>query len=173
MIRTFAIGTITLVALVLSCSSEIGTPETDFAETPNISPSLTAATRVPAIAPLVPPTPAPPQKPATPFPAAKEGSYPPPALLEISGVKQASGQGSFCWVDERGAPLCADTFGIPTALAPLVTPRQFTARFFLSFTQPVTEVHLDVYPVTLEQQLEANSLGQRWWRPEQEGKSIR
>jgi|GEM_PF-2169663 hypothetical protein len=159
MIRTFATGTIILVALVLSCSAEIIRPGTDLAATPNTSPSLNAATRVPAIAPLVPPVPAPPQKPATPLPAAIEGPYPPPALLEISGVKQASGQGSFCWKDEQGSPLCADTFGIPTALNPLLAPRQFTARFFLLFTQPVTAVHLTVYPVTLEQQLSSNGKG--------------
>jgi hypothetical protein len=99
-----------------------------------------------------------------------ERSVPPPALLEIARGREASGEGCCCWRDDQGAPICAGIIGIPTALDPLVTPSQFTVLPYLSFTQPVTEVQLPVCPVTLEQQLAANSRGLRWWRPELKGR---
>ncbi len=87
------------------------------------------------------------------------------ATLAIAGTEQIAGLGSYCWRYEDGRPLCADTIGIPTAQDVLPAGSPFTARLRLPVERPVTESQLNVYPVTVDDQLDSEARGLRWWRP--------
>ena len=88
------------------------------------------------------------------------------ATLVISGNEQIAGLGSYCWRHEDGSPLCLDTIGIPTVREALSAGSPFTALLRLPDEQPVTESLLYALPVTLDDQLDSEARGLRWWRPD-------
>ena len=90
------------------------------------------------------------------------------ATLVIAGKEQIEGLGSYCWRYEDGRPLCASSIGIPTAQDALPADPPFTARLRLPVERPVTESQLTVYPVTVDDQLDFEARGLRWWRPDHE-----
>jgi len=96
------------------------------------------------------------------------GSAPPLATLVIAGKEQIAGLGSFCWRKENGAPFCSDTIGIPTAQEALPADSPFAARLRLVVEPPVTESQLSVRPVTVDDQVDSEARGLRWWRPKGE-----
>lgn len=155
--REFVIGVTLLAAFCAACSG-LGSERPSISATESAgvqaqTPSPTSSERSrPSLTPIPPDS-------------AAELSAPPSARLVIEGEEQISGQGSYCWRDERGAPLCADRIGIPTAQEPLAAQSPFTARFNLFISQPVTESQLRVFPVTPDEQFDSEALGWRWWRP--------
>ena len=153
------IWVILLVAVGLACGGGSPAPTTKTA-TPTTAPATAPASDSSALTPALPATPSP-----APTINSALRSVPPSATLEIGGIEQVSGQGSYCWQDERGAPLCLDMIGIPTAQEPLAARSPFTARFYLSITQPLTYSRLTVHPVILGEQLDSEARGWRWWRP--------
>ena len=97
-------------------------------------------------------------------------SYPAPplAILMVGEAEQIAGQGSYCWRDPKGRPLCMDMIGIATAQEALLTESPFEAHLRVPIEQPLTELLLDVIPVTDEDEFDSNAKGSRWWRPKGE-----
>ena len=109
-------------------------------------------------APAVTPTSTPPLE-------SPERPEPPLVTLDIAGNEQIAGLGSYCWRYENGAPFCADWFDIPTAQEALSAESPLIASLRLPVERPVTESQLNVYPVTVDDQVDREARGLRWWRP--------
>lgn len=89
----------------------------------------------------LPPTP-------TPTPAAQpsDGS-PPPASLEIDGVTQTAGVGTYCWTSATTG-MCVDKIGLPTVKDPLVATSPVKARLTLPLADAPTQLALSVFPAS-------------------------
>ena len=93
---------------------------------------------------------------------------PPPATLEVDGLTQMAGIGSYCW-SSGGAiskSLCADMAGIPTARDPLVlTEFPVNAQFHFEIELVPDNVTMSVMPVTSGQELVGADNAHRFWNP--------
>ena len=107
---------------------------------------------------------------STPTPTPSMSSRPPLVTLVIAGKEQIAGLGSYCWTYEYGRGLCVDKFGIPTAREALPADSPFTARLRLPIEWPVAESQLSVYPLTVDDQLDSEAGGLRWWSPKGEAR---
>ena len=107
--------------------------------------------------------------PVTPVPPAGPTALPeapPAATLEIDGVTQTAGIGSYCWSNgEPTAPsVCVDVAGVPTAAQALVTARTpYLAHFHLPLGTPPDSLNVAVIPAFTEIGRGAN--GTRYWNP--------
>lgn len=166
--RELIVGVALLAALGTACggskSAPPSIPASELAGAPAATQTLTpkpTATLIPTPKPSSTPTP-------TPSLTSSGRPEPPLATLVIVGKEQIAGLGSYCWRYEDGRPLCASSIGIPTAQDALPADSPFTARLRLPVERPVTESQLTVYPVTVDDQLDFEARGLRWWRPDHE-----
>jgi WD40 repeat protein len=90
---------------------------------------------------------------------------PPPATLEVDGVTQVAGIGSYCWLNGDKS-LCADMAGIPTARDPLIlTEFPVNAQFHFEMELVPDNVTMSVMPVTPGQELVGADDAHRFWNP--------
>jgi hypothetical protein len=102
-----------------------------------------------------------------PEPVSDPSPEPPLATLTVGNSEQiAAGQGSFCWRHSDGRPFCKDTFATPTAVEPIITESPFAAHLLVPIQQSLTELLLEVKPVTDENLLDSTVKGWQWWRPD-------
>ncbi len=95
-----------------------------------------------------------------------EQTEPPAASLKIGDQEQPAGIGSFCWPDSAaGVALCVDKIGLPTVPEPVQVKSPFTAQLLLPLSDPPQFLSLAAMPVTLEDQIESDAGGMRWWAP--------
>ncbi len=93
---------------------------------------------------------------------------PPPATLEVDGVTQMAGIGSYCWSSGGviSKSLCADMAGIPTASDPLVlTEFPVTAKFHFEMELVPDNVTISVMPARSGQELVGADSAHRLWNP--------
>jgi hypothetical protein len=91
---------------------------------------------------------------------------PPPAILQINGVDQVSGVGTFCWSDPAGGPaLCLDKIGIPTAPEPVAVESPFIIRYVNPLPEPPDILSLSIIPVLAEDRMSEDIDGMYWWPP--------
>lgn len=94
---------------------------------------------------------------------------PPTATLEVDGLIQMAGIGSYCW-SSGGAiskSLCADMAGIPTTRDPLVlTEFPVNAQFHFEIELVPDNVTMSVMPVTSGQELVGADNAHRFWNPD-------
>jgi hypothetical protein len=104
----------------------------------------------------------------TPTPAAtpSDGS-PPPASLEIDGVTQTAGVGTYCWSGQTASGetvnACADMIGIPTDPDPLISSSPVTARLSLPLAESPSQLSLSAFQVSSAHELPDTARGYRWW----------
>ena len=109
----------------------------------------------------------PPEPTATTIP---DGS-PPPAVLEIAGVEQAAGIGTYCWplpaAGGESVAACVDKVGLPTSRDPLIAESPVTARLTLPMEQPPAQLQLSVFPAVSENEVKMDNLPAefRFWMP--------
>ena len=93
---------------------------------------------------------------------------PPPATLEVGGITQTAGIGSYCWqsVGDHSKSLCADMAGIPTARDPLVFAAfPANAKFHFEMLPAPENVTMSVLPVTAAKELVGTDGTHRFWNP--------
>ncbi len=93
---------------------------------------------------------------------------PPPATLEVDGVTQMAGIGSYCWSSGGvvSKSLCADMAGIPTASDPLVlTEFPVNAKFHFEMELVPDNVTMSVMPARSGQELVGADSAHRLWNP--------
>jgi hypothetical protein len=107
---------------------------------------------------------------AAPVPVTTPESMPEPplAILTVAGTQQIAGQGSHCWKYPDGRPFCKDMFATPTAIEPLITESPFAAHLLVPTQQPLTNLLLEVKPVTDENLFDSTNKDWKWWRPDSE-----
>ena len=91
-------------------------------------------------------------------------SRPPSAVLTIGEQDQTAGLGTYCWSDDSGMGICADMYGLPTAQEPLIADSPFAAHFQFFLDRPPSGLELRVNPVTVDDQLDSEGGGLRWWQ---------
>ena len=90
---------------------------------------------------------------------------PPPATLEVEGMTQLAGIGSYCWKG-GGKSLCADMASIPTAYDPLLlTEFPVNAQFHIEMDLAPENLTMSVMPVTPGQELVGTDNTHRFWNP--------
>ncbi len=89
---------------------------------------------------------------------------PPSAVLTIGEQEQTAGLGTYCWSDDSGVGICADMYGLPTAQEPLIADSPFAAHFQFLLDRPPSGLELRVNPVTVDDQLDSEGGGLRWWQ---------
>lgn len=93
------------------------------------------------------------------------GASPPPAILEIEGMKQSAGIGSSCWkVENETYSLCTDMIGVITPAEPLLTKSPFTAILRFPLQEPHDELEFSTFRVTDDDELKEAANGVRAWR---------
>jgi len=110
---------------------------------------------------------------STPVPEPTLAVFPKPPLadLTIGEQHQTAGLGSYCWrgpneTNDGGMrAACADMIGLPTAHEPLQVDSPFSAKFRFGVERSPSELHLGIFPVEAEDQIETRDRGNRWWRP--------
>lgn len=91
---------------------------------------------------------------------------PPPAVLQINGVDQVSGVGTFCWSDPAGGTgLCLDKIGIPTSSEPVAVESPFIIRFINPLPEPPHILSLSTILVSTEDRMSEELDGMYWWPP--------
>jgi WD40 repeat protein len=93
---------------------------------------------------------------------------PPPVTLEVDGVTQMAGIGSYCWSSGGviSKSLCADMAGIPTASDPLVlTEFPVNAKFHFEMELAPDDVTISVMPARSGQELLGADSAHRLWNP--------
>ena len=109
----------------------------------------------------------------TPVPEPTLAVFPKPPLadLTIGEQHQTAGLGSYCWrgpneTNDGGMrAACVDMIGLPTAHEPLQVDSPFSAKFRFGVERSPSELHLGIFPVEAEDQIETRDRGNRWWRP--------
>ncbi len=93
---------------------------------------------------------------------------PPPATLEVDGLTQMAGIGSYCWSSGGviSKSLCADMAGIPTTRDPLIlTEFPINAQFHFEMEFAPDDVTISVMPARLGQELLGADSAHRLWNP--------
>lgn len=93
---------------------------------------------------------------------------PPPATLEVDGVTQMAGIGSYCWSSGGviSKSFCADMAGIPTASDPLVLAEfPVNAKFHFEMELAPDDVTMSVMPARSGQELVGADSAHRLWNP--------
>lgn len=92
---------------------------------------------------------------------------PPSATLEIDGVTQTAGIGTFCWNTKTGSgenvDMCVDKIGIPTAQNPIILKSPVTARLRFSISDPPYEMSASIFAASNDNKLDADAGDNRWW----------
>jgi len=92
---------------------------------------------------------------------------PPPATLEIDGMAQVAGVGTYCWSGPTASGetvnACADKIGIPTARDPLHSSSPVTARLSLPLAESPSQLTLSAFQVSSIHELSETAGGYRWW----------
>jgi len=92
---------------------------------------------------------------------------PPPAVLEIDGVTQTAGVGTYCWSGQTASgetvSACADMIGIPTAPEPLIASSPVMARLSLPLAEPPSQLSLSAFQVSSVHELPDTAGEYRWW----------
>ena len=100
----------------------------------------------------------------------RDGS-PSPALLEIGGISQTAGVGTFCWSSQpatgESVDICVDKIGLPTVQNPLISTSPVTARLTLPLDDPPQRLELSVFRAAPgnEVKVEAGTNEFRYWIP--------
>jgi hypothetical protein len=95
---------------------------------------------------------------------------PSPALLEIAGVKQTAGIGTYCWNSPSAGgamSACIDKVGLPTPQDPLIAKSPMTARLVLPLEEPPSQLQLSIFPAVDENEVRIDALPAefRFWMP--------
>ncbi len=83
---------------------------------------------------------------------------PPPAILEINGMKQVSAVGTFCW--DRG---CSDPLALLTPREALVVTSPLVGSLMLLIDHPPSALRLNVSEASAEDEMDETGAGRRWW----------
>lgn len=107
------------------------------------------------------------------MPRQREIIKPPPAILKLDGKEQVSGIGSYCWNGELSSngvlsSLCADYVGPQTPDEPLPAISPFTAHLSLPLEEIPQELHINVFRVTDDDEIELGANGTRSWHIKEE-----
>lgn len=100
-------------------------------------------------------------------PLQREIIKPPPAILKLDGKEQVSGIGSYCW-NGVFSSLCADYVGPQTPDEPLPAISPFTAHLSLPLEEIPQELHINVFRVTDDDEIELGANGSRSWHIKEE-----
>lgn len=101
----------------------------------------------------------------TPVSMPSDGS-PPPASLEIDGVKQTAGVGTYCWTSAITG-MCVDKIGLPTVKDPFIATSPVAARLTLPLADTPTQLVLSVFPATEANEVKVDESGEdfHYWMP--------
>ena len=115
--------------------------------------------------------PATPTRPPKPTATTTPDGSPPSALLEIAGVEQTAGIGTYCWpipaAGGESVAACVDKVGLPTPRDPLIAESPVTARLTLPIEQLPAQLQLSVFPAVDENEVKMDNLPAefRFWMP--------
>ena len=148
--------------LYLICVDPLQTPTGIPTPTPD-----TKSTPTPMATPITGPTALPvpiPTLTLAPEPTLAVSPRPPSAVLTIGEQDQTAGLGTYCWSNDSGVGICADMYGLPTAQEPLIAESPLSAHFQFFLDRPAPPLELWVNPVTVNDQLDSEAEGLRWWQ---------